>query len=87
MPAKKKRLKKLVDAVSALLGDQQKAKKLRKSEALARFIAKLEAAHKEMEKELEKKSLKGSAAKEKARRAESLAKQIRKAKRLLAEMK
>ena len=87
MPKKKKRIRKLVEAVSAILGDQMKAKKLKKAKALQRFIAKLKDRHREMEKELSQGSLQGTAAKEKARQAADLAKQIGKAEKILAEMK
>ncbi len=83
----KKRLKKLAEAVSAILGDQQKAKKLRKAEALERFIAKLEDKHRRMRKELEKGLLQGNAAEEEADRIASLGKQIKKAKKILAGMR
>lgn len=86
MPAKKKRLKNLVEAVAAILGDQQKAKKLKKAKALDRFIAKLDDKHRSMEKELKKDSPKTEAVSELARQAESLGKQIKKAKKILADM-
>jgi hypothetical protein len=86
MAGKKKRLKKLVAAVSAILGDKQEAKKLRKTEALERFIVKLKDKHREMERELAKGSLEGAAAKEKSRRVKDLGKQIRKAEKILAKM-
>ena len=81
---KKKRLQKLVDAVSAILGDQQKAKTLKKTEALERFIEKLEDRHGEMEKELSRGSLQGKAAKERSRQVTDLGKQIKKAQKILA---
>lgn len=87
MPAKKKRLKKLVDAVSSILGDTTKAKKLKKAEALEGFIGKLEKKHREMLAELSSGAVTGKAAKEESRRAESLGRQIKKAKKLLADMK
>ena len=86
MPPKKKRLKKLAEAISEILGDEQKAKKLKKAKALKRFIAKLEDKHREMEREIEKGSLDAGTAKERARQAESLGKQIKKAKKILADM-
>ncbi len=87
MAKQKKRLRRLVEAVSAILGDQQKAKKLKKAEALERFISKLQDKRREMEGEIEKGSLDGKAAKEKTRQAESLGKQIKKARKILAAMK
>ena len=86
MPGKKKRLKNLVEAVSAILGDQQKAKKLKKAKALKRFIAKLEDKHRSMERELEKDSPDTQVVDELARQAESLGKQIKKARKILADM-
>ncbi len=87
MSSKNRRLEKLVEAVATVLGDRQKAKKLRKAKALARFVAKLEDKHREMERELAKGSLDGKAGKEKAHQAQRLDKQITRAKKLLAEMK
>ena len=87
MAAKKKRIRRLVEAVSAILGDQTKAKKLKKVKALQRFIVKLKDKHQEMEKELAQDSFQGNAAKEKSRQAAALAKQIRKAEKILADMK
>ena len=87
MPPRKKRLKNLVESVSSILGDQQKAKKLRKAKALERFIGKLEDKHRELERELKKGPLSDKAAKDRARQAGSLGKQIKKARKILAEMK
>ncbi len=87
MAGKNKRLKKLVEAVSAILGDQQKAKKLKKRKALERFILKLKDRHAEMEMELEQGSLEAAAAKERSRQAADLGKQIRKAEKILAKIK
>ena len=87
MPPKKKRLRKLAEAISEILGDEQKAKKLKKAKALERFIAKLEDKHREMKREIQKGSPDGKAAKERARQADSLGKQIKKAKKILADMK
>ena len=81
---KKKKLKKLVEAVSAILGDQQKAKTLKKTEALESFIEKLKDRHGEMEKELSQGSLKGDAAEERSRQVAELGKQIKKAEKILA---
>lgn len=83
----KKRLQGLVDAVSAILGDDQKAKKLRKVKALESFIGKLEKKERDLEKELSGSSLKGKLAKEKSRQVETLGKQIKKAWKILADMK
>ena len=93
MPATKKRLKKLVTAVSEILGDPREAKKakklkkLKKAKALDRFIAKLEDRHREMENELFDGALEGKAAEEHAGKTKSLAKQIGKAKKILEGMK
>jgi hypothetical protein len=87
MAAKKKRIRDLVEAVSAILGDQKKAKKLKKAKALQRFIVKLKDKHREMEEELALNSFQGNAAKEKSRQAAVLAKQIGKAEKILADMK
>lgn len=86
MAGTKKRLKKLVAAVSEILGDQKKAKKLKKAEALERFIGKLEDKHREMESARSKGTLEGKAAEEQAHKTESLAKQIRKARKILSDM-
>ncbi len=82
MAAKKKRLQKLVESVSAILGDEHKAKKLRKAKSLERFIAKME----DKKRELDRKSSKGKEGKERARLSEALAKQIRKAKKILEDL-
>ncbi len=87
MAKKQKRLTKLVEAVSAILGDQERAKRLRKTKALDRFIGKLEAKHREMEKELSKGGLSGKDAKGRSRDLEGLGKQVKKAKKILADMK
>lgn len=87
MAVKKKRLKKLVDAVSAILGDSEKAKKLKKSEALESFIGKLEDRRSAFDKEISKGSLAGKELKEKSRKSELLSKQIKKAKKILSDMK
>lgn len=86
MPAKKKRLKNLVDAVSSILGDSEKAKKLKKADALESFIGKLEKKHREMVGELSSGAVTGKAAKEKSRQAQSLERQIKKARKILADM-
>jgi hypothetical protein len=83
----KKRLKKLAEAISEILGDEQKAKKLKKAKVLERFIGKLQDRHREMKREIEKGSLGTRTAKERAREADSLLKQIKKAKKILADMK
>jgi predicted RNase H-like nuclease (RuvC/YqgF family) len=83
----KKRLQGLVDAVSAILGDDQEAKKLRKVKALERFIGKLENKERDLDKELSKDSLKEKVAREKSRQVETLGKQIKKARKILADMK
>ena len=87
MPPKKKRLKKLAEAISEILGDDQKAKKLKKAKVLEQFISKLEDKHREMEREIEESSLGGKAANDRAHQAHSLGKQIKKAKKILADMK
>ena len=86
MSVKKKRLKKLADAVSSILGDTEKAKKLKKKRAMEGFVAKLEDKHRQMEEELESGSLKGKASKESSRKAQSLGRQIKKARKILADM-
>ena len=87
MPPKKKKLKKLVDAVSAILGDTEKAKKLKKSEALESFIKKMEDRQISIETEIFEGSLEGKELKLETKKVALLTKQIKKARKLLADMK
>lgn len=84
---KKKRLESFVDAVSAILGDQEKAKKLKKAKALKRFIAKLEDRQRDIEKEIAKGDLSGKSLKTRSRQAENLEKQIKKGRKILSDMR
>lgn len=83
----KKRLKKLVAAVSTILDDQTEARKLKKAEALERFIVKLEDKHREMEAHRQAGAPDPKQLEEHADRAKSLAKQIKKARKILADIK
>ena len=87
MAKQKKRLAKLVEAVSTILGSDQKARKLRKAKALARFIEKLEIKKAEIEKEIASEKVKGKEAEEKEDQVRLLTKQIRKGKKILADMR
>ena len=84
--AKKKRLKKLVDAVSGILDGDHKAKKLRKARALGRFIEKLESKKGELEKEIASGGCKGKEAEEKNDQIRLLTKQIQKGRKILEDM-
>lgn len=86
MAGTKKRLKKLVAAVSTILDDQTEAKKLKKAEALERFIVKLEAKHREMAATRAAGSLDPKEREEHAYQAKNLAKQIKKARKILADI-
>ena len=81
-----RRLEKLVDAVSQILGDDHKARKLKKAKALERFISKLEDRRAEIERELKRRRAKGKGTDEQAEKSKSLHKQIKRAKKILAEM-
>ena len=83
----KKRLEKITDAVEGILGSSVKAKKLKKIKALQRFIEKMESKRGEISQELEQEGLAPKLRDEKARHLETLDKQIRKANKVLAEMK
>ena len=87
MARQKKRLAKMVEAVSSVLGSDHKAHKLRKTKALARFIEKLEIKKAEIEKEIDSKKVKGKEAEEKKDQVRLLTKQIRKGKKILADMR
>ncbi len=82
MAAKKKRLKNLVESVSAILGDEQKWKKLRKARSLERFIAKMEAKKLELEQELAKDEKNNTT----AHQLILLSEQIKKAKGILKDI-
>lgn len=86
MAGTKKRLKKLVAAVSTILDDQTEAKKLKKAEALERFIVKMEEKHREMEARRAAGSVDPKQLEEHVERAKSLAKQIKKARKILADI-
>lgn len=87
MSATKKRLKKLAEAVSAILGDTEKAKQLKKSKALERFIGRLEDRQRELERDLEKGSVEDRKLKETSKKHKMLTKQIKKARKILSDMK
>lgn len=87
MAAKKKRLARFVDAVSDILGNGKSAKKLRKAEALERFLAKLEDKQSEIARDLSKGRVKGKDADKKKKQAHLLEKQIKKGRKLLADMR
>lgn len=85
--AKKKKLAKLLDAVSDLLRDDPpKAKKLKKTRALERFIGKLEKRRRELQAQVSEARKHGKTAKRRAAQVERLEKQIKKARKILAEM-
>lgn len=83
----KKRLQRIVDAVSAILGDEEEVKKLRKVKALERFIGKLEARERELAGKASAGARKGKEARQTSRHVGILQKQIKKASDLLVEMK
>lgn len=82
MPSDKKRLTKIVDAVSQFFDYEIIAKNLRKKKALTKFITKLEKRRDELEDRMDNGEKNG---KKKKRRQQLhlLKKQIRKAKKLL----
>ncbi len=82
MPSDKKRLTKIVDAVSKFFDYEIVAKNLRKKEALTKFIAKLEKRRAELELRGEKSGKDGKKKKQ-SEQLHLLKKQIRKAKKLL----
>jgi hypothetical protein len=87
MAKQKKRLAKMVEAVSTIMGSDHKARKLRKAKALARFIEKLGIKKAEIENEIASEKVKGKEAEEKEDQVRLLTKQIKKGKKILADMR
>ena len=83
---KRQKLTKIANAVTGILGDEVKGKKLKKGKALKRFIKKMEARRKEIKDELEKGDLKKDREKLLRDHLETLDKQIKKAHKLLDAM-
>ncbi len=72
MAGEKKRLKKLVAAVEATMGDSAKVRKLRRAAALERFIDKLRDKLEALQGELDSGGAKGKRAREKSRQVDIL---------------
>ena len=83
---KQQKLTKLANAVTGILGDEVKGKRLKKGKALKRFIKKMEARRKEIVAELEKGGLKKDREKLLKNHLETLDKQLKKAQKILSEM-
>ena len=83
---KRQKLTKLASAVTGILGDEVKGKKLKKGKALKRFIKKMEARRKEIVNELDKGNLKKEREKLLKDHLETLDKQLKKARKILSEM-
>ena len=83
---KRKKLSRIANAVTGILGEEIKGKKLKKGKALKRFIKKMKARRKEIEKELAEGGLTKDREKLLRNHLETLDKQIKKARKILNEM-
>jgi len=86
MGKRQKKISRIANAVTGILGDEIKNKKLKKGKALKRFIKKMEARRKEILDELEKGGLKKDREKLLKNHLETLDKQIKKAQKILDDM-
>ena len=86
MPAAKKRLSKIIDAVASIVGDDHSAKKLRKKKALKRFIEKLEHTKRRKEKEIASGDPNKKETKKLSEQVDELTKQIHKAEKVLDDL-
>ena len=84
---KQQKLSKIAEAVTDILGRKVKKKPLTKAKALKRFIKKMEARRVEIKDELDKGGLKKSREKMLRQHLETLDKQIKRAQKILNEMK
>ena len=82
----RKKLSKITNAVTGILGGEIKGKKLKKGKALKRFIKKMEARRQEIKDELDKGGLKKEREKLLRNHLETLDKQIKKARKVLGAM-
>ena len=82
-----KKISRITNAVTGILGNEVKSKKLKKSKALKRFIKKMETRRKEIKEELDKGRLKKDREKLLRNHLETLDKQIKKAHKILDETK
>ena len=82
----RKKLSKITNAVTGILGDEVKGKKLKKGKALKRFIKKMEARREEIKKELDKGGLKKDREKLLRNHLETLDHQIKKARKIFDAM-
>jgi hypothetical protein len=83
----KKKLGKIASVVESILGDPVRTKKLKKAKALRSFITKMESKRHELSKELESDKLDKDSRSRLERHVETLDKQIKKANKIIDDMK
>ncbi len=83
----RKKLSRIASAVTGILGDEIKGKRLKKEKALKRFIKKMEARREEIINELDKGNVKKEREKLLREHLGTLEKQLKKARKILSDMK